>query len=149
MYSYMPYIWLAVIILASIIEASTVQLMSIWFVVAAVVSFILSLLGVSAPAQFIVFLVISVVLLVLTRPIVKRLLQFNRVGTNSDRYIGSEGIVIEEIDNLKGTGQVNVSGSIWTARSTDDQKIKKDEFIKVEKIEGVKLVVAKKRMEGN
>lgn len=149
MYSYMPYVWLAIIVLMSIMEASTVQLVSIWFVVAAVISFVLSLCGVSAWIQFIMFLLVSVVLLMLTRPIVKRLLAFEKVGTNSDRYIGSEGVVIEEIDNLKGMGQVNVSGSIWTARSIDKQKIKKDEFVKIEKIEGVKLVVSKKQAKEN
>lgn len=143
MESYAPYAWLAVFVIMSIVEACTFQLVSIWFAVAAVVSLILSLFGLSITVQIAAFLVVSLALLVVTYPFVKKFLNAKKTKTNSDRYIGEKGVVIEEINNIKGQGQVNVLGSVWTARSSENEVIEKDSLIKVEKIEGVKLIVTK------
>lgn len=143
MESYAPYVWLAVFVIMSIIEACTFQLVSIWFAVAAVVSLVLSLFGLSITVQVVAFLVVSLALLVVTYPFVKKFVNGKKTKTNSDRYIDEKGVVIEKIDNIKGQGQVNVLGSIWTARSLENEVIEKDSLIKVEKIEGVKLIVTK------
>ena len=143
MEEYMPYIWILIILVASALEAVTAQLISIWFVVASIVPLILSLFKISLPIQILVFTLITIFLLLLTRPIAKRFLSFDKLKTNSDRYIGLKAMVTETIDNLKGTGQVVVSGTIWTARTREGEKVEKGEYVKIEKIDGVKLIVSK------
>ena len=137
----MPFLWLAVIILAAVLEAVTTQLVSIWFVVGGIFALIAGLLGASLPVQVLIFAAASAVALIVTRPFVKRMLNIKRVETNADRYIGKIGIVTLEIDNEAGRGQVNVLGSIWTARSADSSVISVGERVNVESIDGVKLMV--------
>ncbi len=141
---YMPFVWLGVIILAVILEASTCALVSIWFIPAAVVSLILSFFPVPLWIQITVFVVCSALLLVFTKVIFKKTLGLKRVATNADAVIGEEAIVTEPIDNIEGVGQVKVKGQIWTARSYDkDTKYEKGEILNVVAIEGVKLICKK------
>ena len=79
--------------------------------------------------------------LIVTRPFVKKVMRFQKTETNADRYIGSDGLVILEINNELGQGQVNVSGSIWTARTVDNAILPVGARVRVENIEGVKLMV--------
>lgn len=137
----MPYIWLAVIVVMAIAEALTTQLVSIWFVVGGIVALIVSLFGVTLPVQLIVFVLVSTITLLITRPLVKKTMQFKKEDTNAGRYIGKIGQVIVEINNDLGVGQVNVSGSVWTARTTDGSVIPEGANVTVESIEGVKLMV--------
>ena len=137
----MPYIWLAVIVVMAIVEACTVQIISIWFVVGGIAALISTAFTDSAFIQLIIFVLATALSLILTRPFVKRLLRFKKEDTNAGRYIGKNGIVIEEINNELGIGQVNVSGSIWTAKSIDGSIIPKDSKVFVEEIKGVKLIV--------
>lgn len=137
----MPYLWLAVIILAAVLEAITTQLVSIWFVVGGILAMIASLFGAPLSVQVLIFAASSAVALIVTRPFVKRMLNIKRVGTNADRYIGKIGIVTVEINNEAGRGQVNVLGSVWTARSADASLISVGERVNVESIDGVKLIV--------
>ena len=89
-----------------------------------------------------VFVTVTVVTLIATRPIVKKKLNTKTVKTNADRCIGQEGVVIEEINNLLPSGQVKVDGKVWTARSeSPDVTIPKDSIVLIEKIDGVKLIV--------
>ncbi len=137
----MPYFWLAVIILAAVLEAVTTQLVSIWFVVGGILAMIASLFGAPVPVQVLIFAASSAVALIVTRPFVKHMLNIKRVGTNADRYIGKIGIVTVEINNEAARGQVNVLGSVWTARSADADVISVGERVNVESIDGVKLIV--------
>ena len=74
----MPYVWLGVIVVMAIIEGVTTQMVSIWFVFGALVAFIVSLFGVALPIQLIVFAAVSTVMLVITRPLVKKLCTLKR-----------------------------------------------------------------------
>lgn len=139
--AYMSYIWLAVIVVAAVIEGSTAQLVSIWFVAGGVGALIAELCGAALWAQTVVFVVVTALTLLITRPLVKKLLNFKHEDTNAGRYIGKVGVVIVEINNLLGKGQVNVMGSIWTARSADDSVIQTGSNVLVKSIEGVKLIV--------
>lgn len=140
---FMPYIWLIVIIVMSILEACTAQLVSIWFVIGAVVSLIVSIFSTSVTLQIIVFIAVTLLMLFSTRPFVKKLFNFKKEDTNSGRYIGKTGVVVKTINNEIGEGQVNIFGSIWTARSVDDSIIDEGENVKVESIQGVKVLVKK------
>jgi membrane protein implicated in regulation of membrane protease activity len=138
---YLPYIWLAVIVLAAILEGVTAQMVSIWFVVGGLGALIASLLHVSPGAQLLIFAALTAVTLAATRPFVNKIMNFKKTDTNAGRYIGQMGAVTAEINNMLGTGQVNVRGSIWTARSEDGSVIRAGERVLVKSIEGVKLIV--------
>lgn len=139
----MIYVWLGLAILLCIIEIFTTQLVSIWFVAGAVASAICAgtFLKDHIFWQFVVFVAVSAVALILTRPLVKKLKLFNKTSTNADRNIGCRGVVVTEINELKSTGMVEVRGTKWTARSVDGSVIEEGTTVVVEAIEGVKLMV--------
>jgi len=141
--SYAPYIWVVAVIIFAVVEGMTAQLVSIWFVVGSIGALVASLLGANWWVQGIVFLALTLLTLLGTRPLVKRLSRVNHVETNADRVIGKTAVVTEEIDNLAGKGQVKVLGNVWSARSVnDDMKIPVGQHVVVQKIEGVKLIVS-------
>lgn len=138
----MSIIWLAALILFGIVEGVTVGLASIWFCAGALAALIAALLGVGFWVQIILFLAVSFLALILVRPLARKFLTPSRQATNADRVIGAEGVVTQAINNLKGEGQVNLSGQIWTARSNDEQQIiPPGTKIRVLRIEGVKVYV--------
>ena len=104
-----------------------------------------ALLGAPLWLQILWFLVVSVVALVLTRPLAKRFVNGSAVATNADMLIGKDCVVIEEINNVLGTGAVSVGGKVWTARTADSGTVAAaGEVLRVLRIEGVKLIVEKK-----
>jgi membrane protein implicated in regulation of membrane protease activity len=144
MEEYAVYIWVAVTILAVLVEAATSQMVSIWFVFGALGALITGLFGGSFLIQVIVFVIVTIIALILTRPLVKNASLFKKEDTNAGRYVGKEGIVTVKINNLENEGQVSVLGSTWSARSYDGIPIEENEHVIIEKIEGVKLIVSKK-----
>ncbi len=136
------YIWLTAIIVLCIAEAATAQLVSIWFVLGAVVSLILSFFVDSLAIQIGVFIIISLILLLITRPLLKGVLHFKKEETNAGRYIGKKAFVLSDINNDLGVGQINVNGVVWGAKSSDGKVIKAGESVVVNSIEGVKCVVS-------
>lgn len=141
MEQYMPFIWIGFAVLMAVCEAFTSQLVSIWFVLGSVCAAITSIFTDSVPIQSAVFLVVSLIALVVTRPLVNKIRQKKgKTSTNADRLIGKIGIVISDIEDVQKVGQVKVEGEIWTAKS-QSTPIAKDSKIKVLAIEGVKLLV--------
>ncbi|MDQ5984030.1 MAG: hypothetical protein RUMPE_01061 [Eubacteriales bacterium SKADARSKE-1] len=141
MFNNMSLIWLGIIIVLSLVELVTAQLVSIWFVIAGIITLIVSLFCESVLIQVIIFAVVTLILLALMKPILKKVMNFKKEDTNLGRNIGKRALVTAEINNDIGTGQVNVSGIIWTARSVDGAIIPKGTSVIVERIEGVKLIV--------
>lgn len=141
MEAYLSYFWLAVIIIAAIVEGTTAQMVSIWFVAGGVGALIAGLCGAALWLQALIFVVVTALTLVVTRPLVKKIMNFKKEDTNAGRYIGKNGVVITQINNTLGQGQVNVLGSVWTARSEDGAIIQIGENVRVKSIEGVKLIV--------
>ena len=139
----MVIVWLCALIIFVIVEALTVQMLSIWFAAGALVSLILALLGTPEWAQILVFCVCAALLLIFTRPIVKRLMKKQGTLTNSDRILGMSAIVIQEINNDIAQGQVKVLGQVWTARSLGGEIYPVDTKVLVRSIEGVKVIVEK------
>lgn len=131
------YLWLLVIIVLSIIEASTANLVCIWYIVSAILTLIASLFIDNALIQFAIFVLIGTILLLSTKNLIKNKL-VSKEKTNLDRIIGARGVVTEDIEDLV-IGEVLVDGKKWSAIS--DSPIKKGEKVKIVKIEGVKLVV--------
>ncbi|MCI8860026.1 MAG: NfeD family protein [Lachnospiraceae bacterium] len=136
--------WLIVLVVMAVIEIITLGLTTVWFAGGALAAFIASLLGANIVVQVILFVVVSVLLLALTRPLAAEYLNKGRIRTNADSLIGKTAIVKQEIDNLKAQGQVSVDGQEWTARSVDEQVISKDMQVEIVEIKGVKLMVKEK-----
>ena len=137
----MGYLWLILTVLFGVIEAVTVQIVSIWFAGGAVCAMIASALGASEPVQIGVFVIASAILLILTRPFVRKMTKDKKVSTNADSLIGKTAVVTKSTDELGLAGEARVSGSVWTVCSDDGQPVYENEKVTVEKIEGVKLIV--------
>ncbi|MBQ6381865.1 MAG: NfeD family protein [Clostridia bacterium] len=134
-------LWASAIVIFAIVEGATVQLVSVWFVLGAVAALIAALCGAGFAVQIILFTAVSLLALVITRPLVKKFVKPKVQATNADRCLGAEGIVTERIDNIAATGQVKVKGNVWTARSASGACIEAGTTVRVERIEGVKLIV--------
>lgn len=135
--------WLILIIILIIIESITVGLVSIWFVVGALASFIVSYFTENIFIQVPIFILVSILVLILTRPIAKKYVSKNIIKTNVNKLIGETAIVIEDITKTS-MGKVKVDGQIWSALNSEKGRIKKDDEVEVLSIEGVKLIVRKK-----
>lgn len=138
----MMILWLVVLILSIGIEAFTLGLTSIWFAGGALLALIAAALHLPIMLQVVLFFVVSMVLLIFTRPIAVKYFNRERVKTNAESLVGRQAIVISEIDNLQGIGQVTVGGQEWSARSIDDTvKLSVGTVVDVMAIDGVKLIV--------
>ena len=138
----MEYIWLGVTILAAIVEAAVPALVSIWFVPGGLAALIASLLGGPVGLQIGLFLAVSALALVITRPLADRFQKKKAESTNADMAVGRIALVTEDINNLLASGRVTVLGNSWAARSVEESTvIPKGETVTVERIEGVKLMV--------
>ena len=138
-----PVLWLALIILFVVLEASTVQLVSIWLAAGYLAALIPAMMGMPLVVQVIVFVAVSAVCLVFTRPFVKRVLAVKKVNTNVDRTIGEIGLVTETIDSTLESGRVMVDGLSWKARTSDNTVLEAGTRVQVKEIHGVTLTVEK------
>ena len=138
-------IWLAVLVVCVGIEIATMGLTTIWFAGGTLVSAILAALNAPLWLQIVAFFVVSLILLYLTRPVAVKYFNKDRVKTNVESLIGRQAIVISEIDNLQGIGQVTVGGQEWSARSVkDDVQLPVGSVVVVRSVSGVKLIVEEK-----
>lgn len=135
-------IWGALLLLFLVVEGATAGLASIWFALGALVALIAALLHAPLWLQIVLFCIVSVATLILTRPLARRYVNGRRQATNADRVIGETGRVTETIDNIAGTGAVYVGGKIWTARTKNEEIIPEDTLVRADAIEGVKLIVS-------
>lgn len=135
-------IWLLISGICLIIESFTLGFFVFWFSIGAIFALITSLFTTNIIIQSTVFVITSTLLLLLTKPLIKKFVKTPKTKpTNVYSIIGKEGIVLETIDSLNGTGKVKVNGELWSAIS--DSNIEKDEKIKVISVNGVKLKVEK------
>lgn len=134
--------WTIVLVISVIVEAITVDLVSIWFGLGAVAALISDALGINQTMQVVLFAVISIICIIVTRPLAKKYLRGNTIKTNLDRVIGKHCLVTETItpDNK---GEVKVMGNLWHATSLNNVKIEAGEYAEVVSIEGAHVVVKK------
>lgn len=135
-------IWLVLMVVFLVAEASTVTLVSLWFAAGSLAAMIISLLGGAVWLQTVSFLAVSVVLLTALRPLVRKFITPRLTATNVDSVIGSTGLVTAPIDNVSASGQVKLGAMVWTARSSSGAVISEGTLVKVDKIEGVKVFVS-------
>lgn len=134
--------WTILLVALVLVELATMGLTTIWFAAGALAALIAAACNAPLFVQIALFLAVSVITLVFTRPIAMRYFNTGRTKTNVQSLIGQKGIVTGEIDNLKGSGQVTLNGMEWTARSSaEDCVIPEGGVVIVRRIDGVKLIV--------
>lgn len=139
--SQMEIFWLIAVVAFGVLEAFTFQFISIWFAGGALVSMLAALLGAPVWAQCVIFIAVTVVLLLTTAPLVKKVAKQEK--TNADSLIGKSVVMTKATDALGDGGEAKAGGTVWTVRTLSGDQIQKDEVVTVEKIEGVKLIVRK------
>lgn len=134
-------LWIVAMVALAVVELCTYNMITIWFVIGGAVAFVTSLLGASLGVQLWVFVIVSVLALIVTKPLVSKKLRTDRISTNADRIIGMKAVVTENITPEKFAGKVKVGGQEWSAVASDGETISAGNTVTVEKIDGVKLVV--------
>ena len=134
--------WLAIFIVLLAIEIITMGLTTIWFAGGALMALAAGLLGFGNTVQSVVFVVVSALLLILTRPLAVKYFNQERLKTNAESLIGQRALVIEDIDTLEARGRVEIRGQEWAAKTDEpDGKLAKNTVVVVNGIQGVKLIV--------
>lgn len=134
-------IWLIIVIFLSILEVSTVNLVSIWFIASGIISLITSFFIDNFYLQFTIFVILGIIFLITTKKIINKTLKNNKEITNLDRVLKMNAIVTKDIKK-NSMGEVKVDGKYWSAIS--EENLKENDEVIVEKIDGVKLIVRKK-----
>ena len=140
-------VWIIAAIILLVIEFATVDFVAIWFGISAIVLTVITAIfqDLGFIWQLLIFVALSTVLLVSTRPLVKKFLKRKRSQeTNLELIINHTGMVVEPIHNDLSAGAVKINGLIWSARSVDDAQIEEGVFVVVKEIHGNKLIVERK-----
>jgi membrane protein implicated in regulation of membrane protease activity len=142
------WIWVALVIIFAVIEILTFGLHTVWFAIAALIMVFLSFLKIPLGVQVLIFLAISAVLLIFTRPLAIKKLKMGKEKTNVDSVVGKYVLVTKTISEFE-KGEVKLNGLIWTARSENNTEIAEGTKCEVLRIEGVQLIVQPIIMEEN
>ena len=137
----MNVVWIAAVIVFTVVEGVTEGLVSVWFAIGALAGLIASVMRYGAMTQLAAFVAVSAIALAATRPLVKRYASEGYTKTNADRVIGQIGRVTETVDSESGA--VYADGKTWTARSSDGTVLPMETQVRVDRIEGVKLYVTR------
>ena len=137
----MIYTWAALIVVFLIVEGVTAGLASIWFALGSVAALVSVFCGAPVWLQITLFIAVSTVSLIFTRPLARKYVNKRTQPTNADRLIGASATVTERIDNIAAKGYVTAGGRLWPARSKSGEPIEKDTVTVVRSIEGIKLIV--------
>lgn len=135
-------LWLVLLVVFLIVEASTVTLVSIWFAAGSLAALLAALFGAKLWLQVTLFLVVAVLSLIALRPLFRKFIRPKLTATNVDSVIGSTGLVTASVDNVTAAGQVKLGAMEWTARSSSGEPIPAGTVVRVDNIEGVKAFVS-------
>lgn len=133
--------WLIIMVLCGILEGITLGITSIWFVFGALAALITSFIVDSMVIQVVVFISVSTILLLFTKPLAIRYLKIGSEKNTLNQIVGKEAVVLEEIDNINGTGLVKLSGVTWSAISSNGKNLPEKTIVVIVEIKGVKLIV--------
>ena len=134
--------WLVAMVALIVIELATLGLTTIWFACGALVAVVAAALDAPLLLQILMFVVVSFAVLLAVRPIAVKYFNKDRTRTNIESMIGRQAVVVSEIDNMQGIGQVSVNGMEWSARSTiNELKIAVGRVVVIRAVDGVKLIV--------
>lgn len=134
--------WIVIIVAAIVIEVSTIALTSVWFAVGGIVSLILAIFDVDFVWQLVVFVGVSTISLIATRPIAKRMNTKDVIHTNADKLINMIGVVTKEIP-VSEVGEIRVNSELWRAKSLESECIEVGEKVIVNNLDGNKVIVSR------
>ena len=138
-----PFVWLGVAAVMGVVEIVSLSLITMWFVVGALVAFAANLLGADLFMQIVVFLIVSVACLVGLRPVFVK--YRDRGKREEPTVVGRTAVVCEELDDKGLTGRVETDDRMtWAARSADGSVIPVGAVVRVVGQESVKLIVERK-----
>ncbi len=137
------WIWLGLTVLFAVAEACTASLVSIWFIGGSLAAFVAALCNAPMWLQIALFFVVSAALLITLRPLARKLTKKEATATNAESNVGKTVLVTQEIDNLRGTGAVRLSGVEWTARSESGEPIAQGAVVRVLRVESAKVIVTR------
>ena len=145
----MPWqIWLIAATLLAAIEVMTTSFFMLWFAIGAVTASIAALLGAELVIQGSIFVLVSLLLVLFTRPLISKFVKVkdDEAKTNLEGLPGRNCIALEDFNRETGnSGLVKLGGDIWSAISIDDQNIIKGDQLRIARVEGVKLIVEKNK----
>ena len=134
-------VWIAAMVVFGVVEAVTVGLVSIWFVLGSAAGLIAAICEAPIWLQVLLFFIVSIAALIATRPLVRKMMGKNIIPTNADAVLGKEARVTEAIDNTVPSGAVYVDGKTWSARSESGETLPEGTLVRTVRMEGVKLFV--------
>lgn len=136
--------WLIAFVVLTGIEVATMALTTIWFAGGAIVAFVVSLCGAGVEIQLAVFVIVSFLLLFLTRPFAAKYVNSGTVKTNAEGLVGRQARVVVEVNNQMETGQAVIDGQEWTARALRDADVYPEgTTATIKEIRGVKLILGR------
>ncbi len=136
--------WLVAMVIFLVVEMATISLVSVWFVGGSLAAFLVSFAVHEPWIEVLVFLGVSLVLLLLVRPMAAKfsVKKKDQIHSGAQALVGKRAVVTEDIDNLHAKGEVQINGQYWGAKTEDDDiTISKDKIVTVEDVEGVRLIV--------
>ncbi len=137
----MWYVWLILAGIFAIGEVLTTGFLIFWLSLGSLIAMVVSFFIPDIIVQTTIFLISSVILILATKPLVKKLANIETVKTNAYSIIGKKGIVTNDINSINSTGQVKIEGELWSAIGKDDMDIPKGTEVEVNEIKGVKVIV--------
>jgi len=135
------FLWLLAAVMLGILEIMTQNLVTVWFIGGCLGAIVADLIGWNVWIQFLVFFVISAILLAAIRPFVKKYVTPKLTPTNIDSVIGKEAYLTEDVHNIRGTGALRLEGKEWTVRSATGEPLKEGTLVKIVALDGVKVLV--------
>lgn len=134
-------IWAVLLAIFAAVEAGTAALVSVWFVGGALAALLAAVFGAQFWLQLVLFFGVSLLLLLLLRPFLKKFVTPHKTATNTDALIGRPAVVTEAIDNLQGAGAIKIEGAVWSARSENGKPVPEGTTVVIRRIAGVKAYV--------
>lgn len=134
-------IWLIAAGVFLILEIFTMGFLVFWLSIGCVITALVSLVTDSIIIQTAVFVLSSGLLILATKPLVKKFTEKDTAKTNVYSLTGKKAIVIEDIDWTTGSGQIKFDGQVWSAKTEEQENIEKGTEVEIVKIEGVKAFV--------
>lgn len=138
----MIFVWITVFTITLFIEFNTADITTIWFCISSLISFFLALFDVNYLLQIIIFSVLSILLVYITRPLTKKIMNKTLIRTNADKIITQIGVVTEQISEDE-IGEIKVNNELWRAVSVDSSTINIGEKVSIVSFNGNKVVVSK------
>lgn len=138
----MIFVWAVLACLFLAVEIATVAMVSIWFIIGALAGLLAAALHAAVWLQIVLFVLVSLVCFLVLYPLVKRFVHKSMEATNADTLLGRTCVVTRSIDNVAGVGAVRIDGKTWTARTSNGETAAEGTLVKIDAIQGVKLLVS-------